>query len=65
MSRFVAVFGLVMSLTASASVSAQALNIERFRPTLDRFGFSSPGIRIGRSELDTRTGPESRSSIIG
>ena len=39
MSRFVAVFGLVMSLTASASVSAQALNIERFRPTLDRFGF--------------------------
>jgi hypothetical protein len=39
MARFAAVLGLVMTLTASASVSAQALNIERFRPTLDRFGF--------------------------
>ena len=32
MARFAAVLGLVMTLTASASVSAQALNIERFRP---------------------------------
>jgi hypothetical protein len=39
MVRFVAVLGLVMALTASASVSAQEINIERFRPALDRFGF--------------------------
>ena len=39
MARLTAVVGLVLALTASASVSAQALNIERFRPTLDRFGF--------------------------
>ncbi|MBW2547673.1 MAG: hypothetical protein DRH23_03770 [Deltaproteobacteria bacterium] len=28
-----------MALTASVSASAQAINIERFRPALDRFGF--------------------------
>ncbi|TNF63067.1 MAG: hypothetical protein EP303_03160, partial [Deltaproteobacteria bacterium] len=39
MRRFAAVFGVVIALMASTSVSAQELNIERFRPTLDRFGF--------------------------
>jgi hypothetical protein len=39
MARFAAVLGLLVALTASTSVSAQAINIERFRPALDRFGF--------------------------
>ena len=37
MVRFAAVLGLVMALTAP--VFAQDINIERFRPALDRFGF--------------------------
>jgi hypothetical protein len=39
MARLAAALGLLMALTASASVSAQEINIERFRPALDRFGF--------------------------
>jgi len=39
MARFAALLGLVIALTASTSASAQEINIERFRPTLDRFGF--------------------------
>ena len=39
MARLAAVLGLVMALIASTSVSAQEINIERFRPALDRFGF--------------------------
>ncbi len=39
MARLLGVLGLVIALTASTSVSAQAINIERFRPALDRFGF--------------------------
>jgi len=39
MARFGAVLGLVVALTACSSASAQAINIESFRPTLDRFGF--------------------------
>lgn len=39
MVRISAIVGLVLALTASTSASAQAINIERFRPALDRFGF--------------------------
>ena len=39
MSRFAVVLGVVLALTASTSASAQPINIERFRPALDRFGF--------------------------
>jgi hypothetical protein len=39
MARLAAILGLVVALTASASASAQEINIERFRPALDRFGF--------------------------
>jgi len=39
MARFAALLGLVIALAASTSASAQEINIERFRPTLDRFGF--------------------------
>jgi len=39
MARLAAVLVLVMALIASTSVSAQEINIERFRPALDRFGF--------------------------
>ncbi|MGB3051851.1 MAG: hypothetical protein WBB42_12680, partial [Polyangiales bacterium] len=39
MTRWSALLGLLVLLTASAEVSAQAINIERFRPALDRFGF--------------------------
>jgi len=41
MVRLAATFGFVAALTGlmPASVSAQAINIERFRPALDRFGF--------------------------
>jgi len=39
MVRIAAAVGLVVALTASTSASAQAINIERFRPALDRFGF--------------------------
>jgi OmpA-OmpF porin, OOP family len=39
MVRLAALLALVVALTASQSVSAQAINVERFRPALDRFGF--------------------------
>ncbi|MGB8221372.1 MAG: hypothetical protein WCF10_02240 [Polyangiales bacterium] len=39
MSRFAAVLGVVLALAASTSASAQPINVETFRPTLDRFGF--------------------------
>ncbi|MBW1761209.1 MAG: hypothetical protein JRG67_06080 [Deltaproteobacteria bacterium] len=39
MARFAVVLGLVFALTASTSAFAQEINIERFRPALDRFGF--------------------------
>jgi hypothetical protein len=39
MARLAAVLGLVIALTAPTSASAQEINIERFRPALDRFGF--------------------------
>jgi len=39
MARLAAVLGLVIALAASTSASAQEINIERFRPALDRFGF--------------------------
>jgi hypothetical protein len=39
MPRLAVVLGLAIALTAPASVSAQEINIERFRPALDRFGF--------------------------
>jgi hypothetical protein len=39
MIRLTAVLGLLVAITTSASVSAQEINIERFRPSLDRFGF--------------------------
>lgn len=46
MARFVAVFALLLAFIASASASAQSdntiaqpLNTDRFRPSLDRFGF--------------------------
>jgi len=46
MARFVAVFALLLAFIASASASAQSdntiaqpINTDRFRPSLDRFGF--------------------------
>ena len=39
MARFAAVLGFVLALNASTLASAQEINIERFRPALDRFGF--------------------------
>jgi len=39
MIRWTPLLGLLMALTASVEASAQAINIERFRPSLDRFGF--------------------------
>ncbi len=39
MTRLAAALGLVAALAASVSVSAQEINVERFRPALDRFGF--------------------------
>ena len=39
MARFAAILGFVLALHASTLVSAQEINIERFRPALDRFGF--------------------------
>lgn len=39
MARLTAVFGLVLALTAPTLASAQAIDIDRFRPALDRFGF--------------------------
>ena len=39
MRRLIAVLGLLATLSAPAFASAQAINIERFRPSLDRFGF--------------------------
>ncbi|MFW2388523.1 MAG: hypothetical protein ACN4G0_09320 [Polyangiales bacterium] len=39
MKRIIAALGLLLVFAASAPVSAQEINIERFRPSLDRFGF--------------------------
>jgi OOP family OmpA-OmpF porin len=39
MARLAAVVGLIIALAASTLASAQEINVERFRPTLDRFGF--------------------------
>ncbi|MGB5265845.1 MAG: hypothetical protein WBN30_04600, partial [Polyangiales bacterium] len=39
MTRWTALLGFLLALTTSAEVSAQEINIERFRPSLDRFGF--------------------------
>lgn len=39
MGRLTAVPGLALALALSMPVSAQEINIERFRPALDRFGF--------------------------
>ena len=39
MARSIAALGLLVALAAPTSAFAQAINIERFRPALDRFGF--------------------------
>jgi hypothetical protein len=39
MVRSAVVLGLVLALAAPSAASAQGMNLERFRPTLDRFGF--------------------------
>ncbi len=39
MARLVGFLGLVIALMTSTQASAQEINIERFRPALDRFGF--------------------------
>lgn len=39
MARLASALLLVLALTAATSASGQAVNIERFRPALDRFGF--------------------------
>lgn len=39
MTRFAPALVLVLTLSSATATSAQAINIERFRPTLDRFGF--------------------------
>lgn len=39
MVRAVAVWAILFALGSSSTASAQGLNIERFRPSLDRFGF--------------------------
>ena len=39
MVRFAVVLGLAIAFTAPASVFGQAIDTERFRPALDRFGF--------------------------
>jgi tRNA(Ile)-lysidine synthase TilS/MesJ len=55
------------SASARRSTGSASWGCRAVRPPDTHAGTSasSPGIRIGRSELDTRTGPESRSSIIG
>jgi len=39
MARFASAFVLVLTLGSTAMASAQGIDVERFRPSLDRFGF--------------------------
>jgi hypothetical protein len=67
MGRLTAVPGLALALALSMPVSAQEINIERFRPALDRFGFLGfqGSTRTSPCGFTTRMEPVSRSSTNG